>query len=425
MLDRSIPPPIHQIKSLKFPSVDRYLLDNGIEVIEVNQGTQDILRIEVIYDASRPVEDKELASRITAAMQKEGTKNYTSEALAEKIDYYGSSINSGSNLDFSYFSVFVLNKYFGEVMPILAEVLQQPTFPDSELTQYKEITLEKLKSNMAKSDLVSYRKITEEMYGIDHPYGYNSSEQNILAITQADLKHHFSTYHTSDRCQIVICGKLNESIRSIINNTLGQVKTSSPKKEYQTPNIAIHNALHRVKSEQEHQTAIKIGRRMFNRRDEDFAPAFMLNTILGGFFGSRLMDSIRENLGYTYNIYSSLEPLVYDGYFTINTEVSNDLVEPTIKEIYNQINILQQEKISDKELSMVRNYVMGNFLNMVDGPFRVGNVMKTLSVSKMQIEEYETIIDQIYNCSADQIQNMAQKYLQRKDMIEVMVGSGM
>jgi len=309
-------------------------------------------------------------------------------------------------------------------MPILAEVLQQPTFPEDELRTHKEITLEKLKSNMAKSDLVSYRKITEEMYGSSHAYGYNSSEENISAITRADLQHHFSTYQTSDRCQIVVSGKLDSSIRSIINATLGQVKTTSPQKKYVAPSIGIHTALHKVDSDQEHQTAIKIGRRMFNRRNEDFAPAFMLNTVLGGFFGSRLMESIREDLGYTYNIYSSLEPLVYDGYFTINTEVSNELVEPTIKEIYNQINILQQEKISTKELDMVRNYVMGNFLNMVDGPFRVGNVMKTLSVSKMQIEEYENIIDQIYNCSAEQIQDMAQKYLQREDMIEVFVGSG-
>ena len=108
LLDRSIVPQIHNIASLQFPSVDRYLLDNGIEVVEVNQGTQDIVHIEVIYDAGRPVEDKQLASRITAAIQKEGTKSFSSEALAEKIDYYGSSINSGSNLDYSYFSIFVL-----------------------------------------------------------------------------------------------------------------------------------------------------------------------------------------------------------------------------------------------------------------------------------------------------------------------------
>ena len=422
MIDRAQAPKIHNITSIRFPTADRYLLDNGIEVVEVNRGTQEIIRLEVIYDAARPIEDKQLAARTTAAIQKEGTASFTSEELAEKIDYYGSSINSGSNLDFSYFSIFVLGKFFNEVMPILAEVLQQPTFPDAELIQYQEIALEKLKSNLSKSDLVAYRRITEEMYGPDHVYGYNSSEENISAITKADLVHHFKSYHTSDRCQIVVSGKLNSSIRSTINATLGQIKSTSSKKEYTPPQTGIHNAVHKVKSDQEHQTAIKIGRRMFNRRGEDFAASFMLNTVLGGYFGSRLMESIREDLGYTYNVYSSLEPLVYDGYFTINTEVSNDLVEPTIKEIYNQINILQQDKISDKELDMVRNYVMGNFLNMIDGPFRVGNVIKTLSVSKMRVEEYESIIDQIYNCTPEQIQNMAQKYLQRKDMIEVMVG---
>jgi len=181
------------------------------------------------------------------------------------------------------------------------------------------------------------------------------------------------------------------------------VKTSSPSKKYVEPSIGLHSSVHKVKSDQEHQVAIKIGRRMFNRRNKDFASAFMLNTVLGGYFGSRLMESIREDLGYTYNIYSSLEPLVYDGYFTISTEVSNDLVDPTMNEIYNQINILQQDKIPEKELDMVRNYVMGNFLNMVDGPFRIGNVIKTLSVSKMKFEDYEKIIDQIYNFYKEKI----------------------
>ncbi len=423
LLDRSIAPQIHNITSLKFPPVDRYLLDNGIEVIEVNQGTQDIIRLEVVYDAGRPVEDKQLASRITAAIQKEGTKSYNSETLAEKIDYYGSSISSGSNLDYSYFSVFVLSKFFEEVIPLLSEVLQEPTFPEDELKTHKEITLEKLKSNLAKSDLVAYRKITEEMYGSTHSYGYNSSEENISSIERSDLLDHFTNYQTSDRCKIIVSGKINKNVRSIINANLGQVKTKSKNKQFQLPTIPIHQSVHKISSKQEHQTAIKIGRKMFTRGHEDFAPAFMLNTVLGGYFGSKLMESIRENLGYTYNIYSSLEPLVYDGYFTINTEVSNDLVDPTVTEIYNQISILQNDKISERELDMVRNYVMGNFLNMIDGPFRVANVMKTLSVSKMKVKEYEVIIDQIYNCTAEKIQDMAQKYLQRKDMIEVMVGS--
>lgn len=423
MLDRSIAPQIHNITSLKFPPVNRYLLDNGIEVIEVNQGTQDIIRLEVIYDAGRPVEDKQLASRITAAIQKEGTKSYTSEALAEKIDYYGSSISSGSNLDYSYFSFFVLNKFFAEVMPLLAEVLQEPTFPEGELKTHKEINLEKLKSNLAKSDLVAYRKITEEIYGSKHAYGYNSSEANISAIERSDLLHHFSNYQTSDRCKIVVSGKIDGKIRSIINSNLGQVKTESANKQFQLPTIPIHQGHHKIHSDQEHQTAIKIGRKMFKRNHDDFAPMFMLNTVLGGYFGSRLMESIREDLGYTYNIYSSLEPLVYDGYFTINTEVSNELVDPTIAEIYNQVYILQNDKLSNQELDMVRNYVMGNFLNMVDGPFRVANVMKTLSICDMTVEEYEVIIDQIYNCSTTQIQDMAQKYLQKKDLVEVMVGN--
>lgn len=423
MLDRKIPPQIHTVTRVEIPEVEKYFLDNGVPVVEINQGTQEIIRLEVIYDASRPIEDKQLASRMTAALQKEGTASYSSEVLAEKIDYYGASMSSGSNLDFSYFSIFVLSKYFSDLMPLLAEVLELPIFDQSELDKHKEIQLEKLKSNLAKTDLLAYRKVTEEIFGADHVYGYNSSSDNIKSITRQDLVNHHKNYHTSDRCHIVISGKLPRNIKSILNQHLGQVKTKSVSKKYIQTNVPLHRQIHQIHADQTHQTAIKIGRRMFNRKHKDFAHSFMLNTILGGYFGSRLMESIREDLGYTYNIYSSLDPLVHDGYMTISTEVSNDLVQPTLNEIYMQMEKLQNDRISDAELNMVRNYIMGNFLNMVDGPFRIASLMKTLTISDMDIKSYSQIIDQIYNCTPEQIQDQAQKYLGKNDLIEVLVGS--
>ena len=422
-LNRSIPPSVHNIKAVHFPKVDRYRLDNGIEVIAVNQGTQDIVRIEIIYDASRTVEDKPLVSRFAAALQKEGTVSYDAESLAEKTDYYGATLSSGSNLDYTYFTLFSLAKYFVDVIPLLAEVIEQPTFSQSELEKFKITQLESLKSNLAKSDLTSYRKITELMFGANHPYGYNSTKEYISSITRDDLVQHYTDYHTADRCHIIISGKLSGQIRDMLNTHLGQKRTESKSKIYTDTIVPITRSRHTIHSEQDQQTAIKIGRRMFSRKHTDFSGAFVLNTVLGGYFGSRLMVRIREELGYTYNIYSSLDPLVYDGYMMISTEVSNALVDNTISEIYHQMEMLKQERIPNQELVMIRNYVMGNFLNMIDGPFRIANVMKTLCVTGFDIEYQEKIIDQIYSCTTEQIMDLAQIYLRKEDMIEVLVGN--
>lgn len=423
MLDRTVAPPIQEIKALKFPPVNKYQLDNGIPVVEVNQGTQEIIRLEILFDASRTVEDKQIAARMTAAIQKEGTSKHTSAEIAERIDYYGATLSSGSNLDFSYFTIFVLSKYFDETLALLSEVIHDAIFPHDEIVKHKQNQIERLKTNLSKTDLVAYRKVTEEIYGSDHSYGYNSSTKNISALTRADLVNHYNNYHTSDRCRMIVSGKLPIHISTIINKRLGQVKTQSKAKSYIETQAPIVSKRHQIKSDQEHQTAIKIGRRMFNREHEDFPTAFMMNTVLGGYFGSRLMESIREDLGYTYNIYSSLDPLIYDGYMTISTEVSNQLVEPTLDEIYRQMDILKQDLVSEKELKMVKNYVMGNFLNMIDGPFRVAAVMKTLSLSGMTVQEYEALLNQIHHCTAEDIRVQAQKYLQKDTLIEVLVGN--
>lgn len=422
-LDRSIPPQIHQVDTIKIPHPIQYQLDNGITVSEINKGTQDVVRIEVLYDASRPVEDKQLASRYTATLMREGTANYDSKTIAEKIDYYGATLNSGSNMDFSYCTLFVLSRYVEATLPYLQEIMFAPIFNESELEKFRINQLEKLKDNLAKSDLLAFRKITEEMYGADQPYGYNSSAQNIEAIAKSDLHHHFDNYHTNDRCHIVISGKMPNNIRSILNKYLGQIQTNKKDKIIRTDFPSVSASKHLLPSDQTHQTAIKIGRRMFNRAHPDFANCFMMTTVLGGYFGSRLMERIREELGYTYNIYASLDPLVYDGYLTINTEVSNDLADKTVEEIKIQIDQLRQEKISKEEMTMVRNYIMGNFLNMVDGPFRIANFIKTLTVSKLQVADYEKIIAGIQSCTPEDILLAAQRYLNPDDLIEVRVGS--
>lgn len=421
--DRSKAPLIHPVSRIEIPKPHYYSLDNGIRVIEINKGTQEIVRIDVLYDAGRPVEDKALAARFAAILMREGTAHMTAEQLAERIDYFGGTLSSGSNMDFSYCSLFVLAKYLEDTLPYLSQVMYEAQFDAEEIEKYRINHHAKLKDQLAKSDLKAFRQITESMYGASHPYGYNSDEAKIDAISRADLLEHYERYHTPDRCQIIVSGKLPKDIRLWLNKHLGQAKRKHVEKPGLTDFLPIKADKILLPSEQTHQTAIKLGRRMFTRSHPDFASAFMMTTVLGGYFGSRLMTRIREELGYTYNIYASLDPLVYDGYLTINTEVSNDLADATVQEIRQEIIKLQEDKISHTELDMVKNYVMGNFLNLIDGPFRIANFMKTLSVSKLPLETYEHIIQQIRECSADQIMLAAQQYLQAEDMIEVRVGS--
>jgi predicted Zn-dependent peptidase len=163
---------------------------------------------------------------------------------------------------------------------------------------------------------------------------------------------------------------------------------------------------------------------MFNKHHPDFNGLYVLSTILGGYFGSRLMANIREDKGYTYNIYATLDAMLFDGYFCIGTEVGNELVEPTIKEIHHEMKLLREELVSTEELEMLRNYLMGNFLAMLDGPFNISELLRTMLIEDLPFSSFEQMIETVNTIQPEQLRDLACKYLNPDNMWEVVVGGG-
>ena len=134
------------------------------------------------------------------------------------------------------------------------------------------------------------------------------------------------------------------------------------------------------------------------------------------------MGNIREEKGYTYNIYSMLDAMLLDGYLYVGTEVGNEFVADTLRQIYVEMARLQEEPVEEEELAMVRNYLMGNFLTMLDGPFNVSEVIRTQAVEGLPLSYFESMAEAVRNITAGELQRLAQRYLRREDMWEVVVG---
>ncbi|NDB53317.1 MAG: insulinase family protein, partial [Chitinophagaceae bacterium] len=169
------------------------------------------------------------------------------------------------------------------------------------------------------------------------------------------------------------------------------------------------------------QGAIRIARPFPNRHHADFIPALVLNTVFGGFFGSRLMSNIREDKGYTYGIHSYILNLQQSSAWMISTEAGKEVCEATIKEVYAEMEQLRTTLISEEELSLVRNYMMGGLLGDLDGPFQLIGRWKNLILNELPPSHFYKTIDTIRNCSADQLRELAQQYLQPDDFYELVV----
>jgi len=414
-------PKVNKVDKISLPPYNVHYLDNGIKVIELNQGTQEVVKFDIIYRGARILEEKKLTAKFTASLMREGTSSFSSSQLAYKLDFYGAVLRTASNLDFNYLSLSCLSKYFEELCPILSEIINEPSFLDSELEKMKRTTIQKVAMDLSKNEILSYRILTEELFGKDDPYGYNTEKELIQDLSRNDIVSYFENNIGSSNCFIVIGGKFDSRFLQVINKYFGQIKKDVRPVVYNQAILPQSGYQRIMLTKNEFQASIKLGRRMFNRHHEDYPAFFVLNTILGGYFGSRLMSNIREKHGYTYNIYSGIDHLIYDGYFYIGTEVSTDLIDKTVKAIGKQVNILKDNKIKKGELEMVRSYLMGNFLNLVDGPLNSASLVRSLELDGCLDTEFDRFIEEIVHIDADRLLNLAQKYLSFEDMITVTV----
>lgn len=422
MLHLNKAPIIRSIDKIILPDVIRSTGANDIQIYEIVKERCNIVKLDLVFLAGRPFEKKKLTSSCCSSLLREGTLNKTSEEISEQLDFYGASLNISSSLDTVNVQFVCLQKYFQRVLSIVEDILINPTFPQAELDILIKRRMERLKIDSIKNDITSYRLLTESIFGENHPYGYNSSAELYQDISRADLITHFEDNICAETCSVFMAGDIEDDIRKELNVFLEKIPSNkSAKQKIITSTPTIEKQIKKIGSPT--QTSIKLGRKLFSRKHEDYHQLMFVSTLLGGYFGSRLVSNIREDKGLTYNIYTLMDTLLHDGSFIIATDVTSDKVDETLKEIYKEMNLLCQEKVKEEELSLVKNYLSGTFINFFDGPFNSIRAIKALVLNKIPITELKSLIDISRAINSEQIIDISQKYLDRNDFCEVVVGS--
>ena len=410
---------------VQLPGYKRYVLDNGIPVYEIHMGTQEVVKLELVFDAGRPFEHKHLVARATASLLREGTAKYTGSEIAELCDFYGCSLSLPFNLDTANVVVYSLSRYLDSILPILLDILENPSFPTAELEAFVQRKQQLLKEDLTKNEVVAYRTITELIFGSEHPYGYNSVEEMYAALQREDLQTHFDRTYTVDNCHIFLSGKTTSAHIKSLNKYIGKLSRSGSNVLANFPPLPNGVGRHVLARPDTVQTAVRMGRGLFNRQHEDYQGMYVLNALLGGYFGSRLMANIREDKGFTYHVFSQLDVMKFDGYLYIGTEVGNEFAAATCDEIFKELALLRNELVSAEELEMVKNYLIGTYLTMIDGPFQASELVKTIVLEDLQPDFFTQLVQTTRKITAKQLRALANKYLQEEDIWQVSVGAPM
>ncbi len=415
-------PRIHTFDHLSLAPPRQWRLPNGMPVYAIDKGTQEVVRIEVVYLAGRPFERKALVARTAASLLKEGGGSRDGNELNQWFDYYGATLSFPYNLDTANICLYSLNRHLPRVLPAFAEMIARPHYPERELLAFIRRNQQSLREDLSKNDIIAYREITELFFGPAHPYGYNSQPETYAALERADLLEHHERLFRGGNGFLLLSGRITPEVEKLVEEHLGALPGGpAAPVPLMTANDA-PPATVKIDRPGTLQTALRLGKRLCTRNHPDYAGLYVLHTIFGGYFGSRLMENIREEKGYTYNINSALDTMRYDGAFHIEAEVSNEYVAETLREIDAEMDVLREELVDDEELEMVRNYLMGTFLTMLDGPFNLSEVYRTLLTEETPFEFFGHLIDTVLQITPEQLRELARRYLEPDSFWKVIVG---
>ncbi|MDP2387541.1 MAG: pitrilysin family protein [Bacteroidota bacterium] len=424
MLNRTEAPAFNTIDKVDIIQAKKQTLSNGIEVYSIDAGSQELTRIEFIFHAGMYYQPAPLIASSANNLAETGTKSYTADQISDNIDFYGSFFEYGVGQDHASFTLYSLNKYLEPTITYVEDIIKNPTFPKHEFDIFLANKKQKHLVNSEKVSVLARRKFNELLFGEKHPYGIEVKDQDFDTTSLQDVVDFYAHHYHYKNCIIVASGKLPANLIEILNKHFGQNNWGSGKAvEEKKIVIAGTNELkHYVKKDDAIQSAIRIGRVLFNKTHEDYFAFQVLNTVLGGYFGSRLMANIREDKGYTYGIGSGLASLAHGGYFFISTEVGSDVTNDALKETYKEIKTLREDLVGDVELELVKNYILGQFQRSVEGPFSLADKFKAIWEFGLDYSYFDNYFHAVKNIKATHLRDLANKYLQEKDLIECVVG---
>lgn len=421
--DRSIAPEIKRVQEVKPLEYTSYYLENHIPVYHTPQGDSELFRLVVRFDGGQAAQHRPLQAQLTMRMLEEGTSLKSATQIAEYLDFFGASLVASFEKDFSSLMLKGLKKDFKELTGLLGELIGDPVFPEKEFNLLRSRMHAQFKTNIRKKAYRAGNEMHPILFGDDHPYGHKITEEAFKQISRESLVDYYEENVKNGHARIFVLGIDEDEAQKILNENLENLHFCGERKLKIIP-IQKENQrkeLH-LGEEKAFQSAIRLGWRVVNRQHPDYIDLKILNTILGGFFGSRLMKNLREEKGLTYGVGSAISSTLQSGIWTIATEVGAEYTQEALEEIYREINRLKTEKIHDEDLNLIKNYLPGNIVRSLAKDFDKQRAFIDLSDHELLVDYYSKYLKHINDIDADRIRELANEYLLFDKISEVVVG---
>lgn len=422
MLDRTIRPQSKGVEFLGCKQPEYSVLPNGVKMYSVDISSTELVRVDFMFSGGQWTQRKPLQAGMAYKLIKEGTRLYPHDVIAERLDYYGAVVDAGVNMSYGRIGVTCLSKLLPEVLPIVLDMIMQPVFsPDKlnlSLSQAKVSYDVSMQTVGEQCKRLFYRGLFEKR----HPMSQFPEASDYTDLTVEDLQKYVSLNLGLENLTVFLTGTLSCNLVELVSNQIGQIQINrkvdfggfealgvwTPKVRRSTYEMQIPTV----------QACLRMGCRAVQRTHPDYIQLMVLTTLLGGYFGSRLMTNIREEKGLTYDISASLYQTPQTTLFSIKTETQRESVELVVAEVYKEMERLVNERPSEAELIQVKNYILGYMCRAYETNFNLSLRLMNLCSNGLSLSDIEVESSKVLSITTDDVLATAQRYFLTSDMIE-------
>jgi len=419
-MDRTIAPRLQLPDHLNLIQPEKVNFGSGVDLFWMKNVPDESVKLEIEWPAGSRFQQQKLSAGFASRMMLSGTNQKTAASISEAIDFYGGFFSLESDYDHGSITLFGLRNQMPHILDLFFDAFDNAAFPDNELEKERAISLEQFRIDEEKVKVICRKHFAKALYGESSPYGTVVYEKDFDLLKRPVISEFFKNRYSITKPTFFLSGNVSDEILNKLRDWSARFSSDAAVSTISTET----QQTGRVQLDQKNalQCAMRIGRVIFGKQHPDYFTFQVMNTILGGYFGSRLMTNIREDKGYTYGIGSGVASMQDSSYFFISTETGREFREKVIDEIGAEIERLKSVPVGKDELEKVKNYLLGEFLRQSDGPHAMMDCFKNIWYHQLPPDYYNRFIQAVKTCCAEDIQRVTKDYLSQDSLVTVVAG---
>lgn len=411
---------------LSLPPIEKTKLSNGMDLWMVEHKELPLVSMNMVFrtGSSNEPENKVGVSNLTSALLDDGTATRSAADIANQLQSIGANLGSGVDFDSAGVSIQTLTRHLDKAIDIFADVIQNPSFPASEVESLRGRQLVALRQQRANPNAISNIVYNKVLYG-DHPYGRSNTEDAIKAITRDDILGFYASTYRPNNATLIVVGSFDKAeLKNKIEKAFGGWKGGDiSARELGAPKSREKAGIYIVDRPNSAQSVVSIGHVGIDRNNPDYFPVVVMNTILGGGFTSRINMNLREDKGYTYGARSGFAFRRGPGPFSAGGDIQTAVTKEAVAEFMKELNEIRGGRpVTQKELdynkqSLIRRYPAG-----FETAGQISNQLANLAVYGLPDSYFNEYISKVNAVTVDDVNRVARQYLDPAKMAIVIVG---